>query len=186
MRKLIVFNSISVDGCFTGANGDLSWAHTQDAEFQDFVQGNAKGAGELLFGRITYDMMAGYWPTPAAMQSNPIVAQRMNDASKVVFTRSMTAASWKNTRLVRSDLASSMQKMKREQGPPMVIMGSGSIVSQLSQERLIDEYQFVVIPVALGKGRTLFDGMKEKLPLKLTSSRFFRNGYLFLTYEPAG
>ena len=184
MRKLIVFNSVSLDGCFTGVDSDLSWAHTQDAEFQGFVQGNAKGAGELVFGRITYEMMAGYWPTPAAMQANPIVARGMNAAAKVVFSRTMDAASWNNTKLVKSDPAAAVRKMKKESGPGLVIMGSGSIVAQLSQEHLIDEYQFVVVPVALGRGRTQFGGMKEQLPLKLISTRSFRNGYLFLCYEP--
>ena len=184
MRKLIVFNSVSLDGCFTGANGDLSWAHTEDPEFQEFVQGNAKGAGELLFGRITYDMMASYWPTPAAILGNPIVAKGMNDASKVVFSRTMEAASWKNTRLVKADLPAAVRKMKKEAGPGMVLMGSGSIVAQLAQERLIDEYQFVVVPVALGAGRTMFEGMKEKLPLKLISTRSFKNGNLFVCYAP--
>jgi dihydrofolate reductase len=184
MRKLIVFNSVSLDGYFTGANGDLSWAHTQDAEFQEFVQANARGAGELLFGRITYDMMVSFWPTPQAAQSNPVVAEGMNNAAKVVFSRTMDAASWKNTRLVTTDPSAAVRKMKNEPGPLMVIMGSGTIVARLAQDRLIDEYQLVVVPVALGKGRTLFEGITEKVALKLISSRSFRNGNLFLCYEP--
>lgn len=184
MRKLIVFNSVTLDGYFAGVNGDISWAHTQDAEFQKFVEANASGGGELLFGRITYDLMAGYWPTPLAKQNDPVVAEGMNSLPKVVFSRTMDEASWKNTKLVKTDMPGTVRKMKKEPGNPLVILGSGSIVAQLAQERLIDEYQFVMIPVALGKGRTMFDGMKEKLTLALKGSRTFKNGNVFLCYEP--
>src|SRR5208282_6508819 len=86
MRNLVVFNSVSLDGYFTDANGEMSWAHTQDAEFQKFVEGNAGGGGELLFGRVTYDLMAGYWPSPMAMKNDPVVAEGMNSLPKVVFS----------------------------------------------------------------------------------------------------
>jgi len=184
MRNLIVFNSVSVDGYFTDANGDMSWAHTQDPEFQKFVEGNAGGEGELLFGRVTYDLMASYWPTPVALKNDPVVAEAMNRMPKVVFSRTLDNASWQNTKLVKAALPAAVRKMKKEPGNTMVIMGSGSIVAQLAREGLIDEYQFVVIPIALGKGRTMFDGMKKKLSLKLKSSRTFRNGNVFLCYEP--
>jgi dihydrofolate reductase len=184
MRNLIVFNSVSLDGYFAGVNGDISWAHTQDAEFQKFVEGNASGEGELLFGRVTYDLMASYWPTPLALKNDPVVAKGMNSLPKVVFSRTMDKASWNNTKVVKADVPAAVRKMKKEPGDTMVIMGSGSIVAQLAQEGLIDEYQLVVVPVALGKGRTMFDGMKEKLSLKLKSSRTFKNGNVFLRYEP--
>jgi len=186
LRNLIVFNSVSLDGYFTDVNGDMSFAHTPpDAEFQEFVEGNANGGGgELLFGRITYDLMAGYWPTPMAKKDNPVVAEGMNSLPKVVFSRTMDKASWNNTKLVKGDLQTAVRKMKKEPGNGLVIMGSGSIVAQLAQEGLIDEYQVVVVPIALGKGRTMFDGMKRRLSLRLKSSRTFRNGNVFLCYEP--
>lgn len=83
--------------------------------------------------------------------------------------------------LVKGDLAAEIRKMKQEPGEPMVILGSGSIVSQLSQHHLIDEYQFVVNPVVLGKGRTLFDGLENKLELKLAKTRVFGNGSVFVS-----
>jgi dihydrofolate reductase len=184
MRKLIVFNQVTVDGYFVDMNGDMSWAHNEDAEFNAFVEGNASAGGELLFGRITYELMASYWPTPRAIQNYPVVAKGMNSLPKVVFSRTMDKASWNNTKLVKGDLAAEIRKMKKEPGKDMVIMGSGSIVSQLAHEGLIDEYQIVVIPVVLGKGRTMFDGIKERLALKLTKTRAFRNGNVFLCYEP--
>ena len=184
MRKIIVFNQCTVDGYFADMNGDMSWAHNNDAEFDAFVAGNASAGGELLFGRITYELMASYWPTPYAIENDPVVAKGMNDLPKVVFSRTLAKASWNNTKLVKSGMAAEIRKMKKEPGKDMVIMGSGSIVSQLAQEGLIDEYQIVVIPVVLGKGRAMFDGIKEKLTLKLIKSRTFRNGNVFLCYEP--
>jgi dihydrofolate reductase len=184
MRKLVVFNQVTLDGFIADINGDISWARKQDAEWNAFVQGNASGGGELLFGRITYDLMASYWPTPLAMKNNPMVAERMNNLPKVVFSRTLEKASWNNTKLVRGNIAVEVRKMKKEPGPGMAILGSGTIISQLAPEGLIDEYQIAVNPVVLGKGRTMFDGIKEKLILKLTKTRTFANGNVLLCYEP--
>jgi dihydrofolate reductase len=186
MPKVSVFNSVTLDGYFAGANGDIGWAHKNagDAEFNEFVAENAKTGGRLLFGRITYELMARYWPTPEATENDPVVADRMNSLEKVVFSRTLTRVSWNNTKLVKSDLAAEVQRMKEAPGEDMAILGSGSIVSQLTQAGLIDEYQLVVNPVVLGKGRTMFEGIQEKLNLKLTRNRIFRNGSVFLCYEP--
>ena len=185
MRKLIVFNQMSLDGYIADAHGDMSWAHKHDAEWNAFVQGNASGGGELLFGRITYDLMTKYWPTPLAMQQNPAVAEHMNNLSKVVFSRTLDQASWNNTKLVKTDIAVAVRKMKEEPGPGMVILGSGSIVSQLAEARLIDEFQIVVNPVALGKGKGMFETIKDKLVLKQVKTRAFSNGNVLICYEPA-
>jgi dihydrofolate reductase len=186
LRKLLVFNSVSLDGYFVDMNGDMSWAHNvnKDEEWDTFVSGNASAGGVLVFGRTTYELMSSFWPTPMAIQNYPIVAERMNNLPKIVFSRTMDKASWNNTKLIKDNMAMQVRKMKNESGLDMVIMGSGSIVSQLTKERLIDEYQFVVTPVVLGKGRTMFDGGKERLKLKLIKSRTFRNGNVVLCYEP--
>jgi len=186
MRKLVVFNHVSLDGYFVDSNGDMSWAKAdhQDPEWDAFVAGNASGGGVLVFGRITYELMASFWPTPFAIESMPAIAEGMNRMPKVVFSRTLEQASWSNTKLVKGDLAAEMRKMKQEPGEGMAILGSGSIVSQLAQEGLIDEYQIVVNPVVLGAGRTMFEGVKEKLPLKLTKTRAFGNGNVLLRYEP--
>jgi dihydrofolate reductase len=136
----------------------------------------------LLLGRKTYDLMAGYWPTPLASRNSPVVAERMNQMPKVVFSRTMGTASWSNTKVVKGDLAAAVRRMKHESGPGMAILGSGSIVSQLAQVGLIDEYQLVVNPVVLGKGRTLFDGITARPGIRLAKSRVFRNGKVFLSY----
>ena len=186
MRKLIVFNSVTQDGYFAGENGDISWAHAgaEDPEWKAFVADNAKGGGQLLFGRITYDMMAGYWPTPLAMQNDPVVAERMNSLPKIVFSRTMAQASWSNTKVVKGGLPAEIRKLKAEPGPQMALFGSGSIIAQLAPERLIDEFQIVVNPVVLGKGRTMFEGIPQALPLKLVRTRTFGNGKVLLGYEP--
>ena len=137
-----------------------------------------------MFGRITYELMASYWPTPYALKNDPIVAERMNSLPKVVFSRTLDEASWNNTKLVKGDIAAEIRKMKGEPGKDMVIFGSGNIISQMAQEGLIDEYQIVVNPVVLGKGRTIFEGIKEKLNLKLTKTQAFGNGNVLLCYEP--
>ncbi len=185
MRRLVVFNQVSADGYFTDARGDMSWAHKGDPEWQAFVEGNAGGGGELLFGRITYELMAGYWPTPAARANDPAVAERMNGLPKVVFSRTLDDASWNNTRLVKADPAGEVRRMKEGAGGDMVILGSGTIVSQLTSARLIDEYQIVVNPLVLGRGRTLFEGVEGRLPLRRTEARAFGNGNVLLRYEPA-
>jgi len=185
MRKLIVFNSISLDGYFTDAKNQIGWAHQQnqdDSEYQEFVADNAKGEAELLFGRVTYEMMVSFWPTPAAMQAAPDVAEGMNKMPKVVFSKSLDKVDWQNTKLVKGDPAAEVKKMKAEDGPDMVLMGSGTIVSLLTQHKLIDEYQLVVIPAVLGAGRTMFDGVKDAPSLNLTNSRTFKNGNVFLCY----
>ena len=116
MRRLMVFNHVTLDGYFTDPKGDMSWAHKQDAEWDAFVAQNAKGGGVLVFGRITYEMMAGFWPTPMALKSFPAVAERMKSLPKVVFSRTLDKASWNNTKLVKGDIAAEVRRMKQEPG----------------------------------------------------------------------
>ena len=115
----------------------------------------------------------------------PDVAAGMNRMRKIVFSRTLDRVSWQNTTLVKGDLVAEVKKMKQQPGPDLVIMGSGSIVSQLTQARLIDEYQIVLCPIVLGKGRTLFETVDGKIALTLTKTRSFKNGNVVLWYEPA-
>ena len=146
---------------------------------------NASGGGELLFGRITYEMMASFWPTPQAHASAPIVAERMNGLPKVVFSKTLAQATWNNTRLLKGELTAEVRKLKAEPGPGMVLMGSGSVISQLAQARLIDQYQFAINPIVLGRGRTLFESLETKLGLKFVQSRNFKNGNVVVWYQAA-
>ena len=190
MPSLMVFNSISLDGYFTGANGDLSWAHgadPNDQEWNDFVAGNAQagGGGVLVFGRVTYEMMVAFWPTPEAAKAMPKVAEGMNQAQKIVFSKTLNGTPWQNTTIEKGDPVTEIRRLKAASGPDMVILGSGSIVSQLTQARLIDAYQFVVVPAVLGQGRTMFEGVTDRLQLKRISERAFKNGNVLVAYEPA-
>ena len=185
MPTLSVFNSISLDGYFTDAHGDMSWAHREpDEEFDAFTTENAQGGGELVFGRVTYEMMVSFWPTPAAADAMPEVARQMNELPKVVFSRTLDAATWSNTELIGDDVVGAVERRKAGSGPDMVVMGSGTVVAQLTDARLVDEYQVVVVPVVLGAGRTMFDGVRDPLALALTDSRAFGNGNVMMRYRP--
>lgn len=177
MRKLRVFESISIDGYFTDAHGDMSWAHSMDPEFLDWVGKNASGGGELLFGRTTYEQMVSFWPTPMAAQQMPVVARGMNEAKKYVVSKKLEP-SWQNTTAIR-DLVSGVRALKASEGPNIAVLGSGSIAAQLGEAGLVDEYQFVIIPIALGAGRTVFTAKRN---LKLIEQRAFKNGNVAVTY----
>lgn len=186
MPRLTAFIMLTLDGYFADAKSGLDWAHSaaRDEEFDNFTKGNAGGGGRLVMGRTTYEMMVQYWPTPAAMKDDPEVARGMNDKPKIVFSKTLKTSSWNNTTIKR-DLIADMRKLKSEPGEDLVTLGSGSLVTQLAQEGLIDEYQEVLFPVVLGKGKTIFAGLKRQLNLKLGTSRSFRNGNLLLSYTEA-
>lgn len=188
MRKLATFTNVTLDGYFAGPEGELEWAHraAADPEWNAFVAGNAQGGGTLLLGRVTYDMMVSYWPTPQAKKNDPAVAEGMNRLPKIVFSRTLDKPSWENTTVVKGDVAAEVRKLKEAPGDDIAILGSGSIVSQLAQAGLIDEIQLVVHPIILGQGKTLFTGVKDAKSLTLTTTRAFANGNVLHCYEPAG
>jgi dihydrofolate reductase len=160
----------------------MSWAHKQDDEWREFTSSNASGDAEMIFGRVTYQMMTAFWPTPQAAEMLPDVARTMNAARKTVFSRTLDSVSWQNTTLVSRDLVAAVQEMKQQPGPDIIVLGSGSIVSQLTAARLIDEYQLAVNPIVLGAGRTLFETVTNRVALTLRKSRVFRNGNVVLWY----
>src|SRR5215203_3003627 len=185
MRTLRSFTSISLDGFYTDASNDMSWAHKRDDEWNAFSSGNASGDAALLFGRVTYEMMKAFWPTPQAAQMLPEVAKGMNTMRKYVVSRTLNAADWQNTTVLKGDLVEDVKTLKATEGPDLVILGSGSVVSQLTEARLIDEYQLVLTAVALGKGRTPFETLSDRRPFTLTKTKSFTNGNVVLWYEPA-
>jgi dihydrofolate reductase len=113
-----------------------------------------------------------------------VVADAMNSRQKLVFSKTLTEATWNNTKLLKGDPVTEVQKLKKEPGPDLLIFGSGSIVAPLAEAGLIDQYTIVLNPVVLGGGRTMFESVKEKLRLKLTNTRVFKNGNVVLWYEP--
>ena len=186
MRKLTVFNFITLNGYYKGPGGDISWhKHAIGAEENEYAKEGAQSNSTLLFGRVTYEMMAGYWPTPAALQQNPGVAEGMNRSEKIVFSRTLKSADWNNTTLVKEDLVTAVKQLKQQPGGPMTILGSGSIVTPLAAQGLIDEYQFMLDPVALGNGTPIFNGLPQQLNLQLKDSRVFKSGIVLLCYQLA-
>ncbi len=186
MRKLTVFEQVSLDGFFATPTGDMSWAHrnaAHDTEHHDFVESNALAGGELLLGRTTYEQMASFWPTPMAAQLMPVVAKQMNAMPKHVVSRTLRKPEWQNTRVLDGDLVTSVRALKASPGPSIAILGSGSLVEQLAGADLIDQYQVLILPIALGAGRTMFG--TSALDLRLMSTRSFTNGNVYVVYEPA-
>lgn len=178
--KLVVFENLSLDGYFQDAAGDMSWAHVDDEEWRSFTEANAESGGMMLFGRKTYEMMKSFWPTPMAKQVMPKVADRMNSAEKVVFSKSLTNADWQNTRIER-DAVAATQKLREGAAAHAVIMGSGEIVAQLVGAGLVDELMLAIHPLVLGRGRSLFANA-ERSSFEHISTRTFRNGRVVLRY----
>jgi dihydrofolate reductase len=187
MRKLSVFNSVSLDGYFTDTNNDYSFAHegTDDPEMMEFIKGNAQGENALVFGRVTYDLMSAWWPTREAAKAMPEIAKGMNQAPKYVFSRTLDAADWSNTTLLKDDPAKEIARIKQTPGPDMTILGSGTIVAQLTAAELIDDVQLLVCPVLLGSGKSMFAGVTGKPRWTLSRSKTFKNGRVFLAYGRA-
>jgi dihydrofolate reductase len=181
MRKLFAFNMVTLDGYFEGPNGDIDWHNATNEEFNDFAIEQMSSVDTLLFGRKTYQMMASYWPTEIAIQSDPIVADLMNRLSKVVFSRTMQAVEWNNTRLIRENAAQEIRNMKSQAGKDLAIFGSANLISTIMD--LIDEHRVMVNPVLLGSGNPLFKTTDKKALLKLVNVRSFDSGNVLLSYQ---
>ncbi|ANE50744.1 dihydrofolate reductase family protein [Flavisolibacter tropicus] len=181
MGRLSSFTFLSLDGYYKGTNDDISW-HKHGAEESEYSAESLKANNILLFGRATYEMMAGFWPTPEAAKAFPEVAAGMNKAEKIVFSRMLKNVDWQNSRIVNDNLLVAIQVLKQQE-KDMTILGSGSIVAQLAEAGLIDTYQVMIDPVAIGKGTPLFQNMACHLDLKLTETRTFNSGVVLLNYE---
>ena len=179
MRKIIVSNYVSLDGFFAGPNGEIDW-FVWDEETAKYSRGLAASIDTILFGRVTYELMAGYWPTIAT--EDPVITEYMNHSPKIVFSRTLEKADWKNTKLIKELNKEEILNLKKQPGKDMVIYGSGSIVSTLAKWGLIDDYRLFVNPVVLGSGKPLFKGLDGKLQLKLFSTKTFHCGVVLLHY----
>jgi len=177
----MAYNFLTLNGFFKGPRNDLSW-HRHGKEENEFAAKNLQSESILVFGRITYQQMAGYWPTNEALKNDPDVAKGMNKAEKIVFSNTLKKVEWSNTRLIKDNIAEETKKLKKEDRD-MVILGSGSIITQFAEQGLIDVYQFMIDPVALGDGEPVFKGISQKLDLELTDTRTFKSGTVLLTYK---
>ncbi len=173
---------VTLDGFFEGPNGDISWHNAGNQEFNDFAIEQMSTVDTLVFGRKTYQMMASYWPTETAIQSDPIVADLMNRISKIVFSRTLKTVDWQNTRLVSDNAAQEIRNLKSQAGKDLAIFGSANLIASIMDE--IDEHRVMINPILLGQGTPLFRDTGEKLMLKLAGSRTFDSGNVLLTYQP--
>jgi len=183
MRKVNVFNFITLNGYYKGPDEDTSWHEHGKSEEGEFAAESANSKSTLLFGRKTYEMMAGFWPTPAGEQLAPEVAKGMKESEKIVFSRSLKRAEWNNTKIVSDNMIDVVKDLKGQSGDDMVVLGSGSIVTQLADAGLVNIFQFLIDPVAIGSGTPIFKDLTKKLDLKLVQSRIFKSGAILLTYE---
>jgi dihydrofolate reductase len=186
MRKIIVSNYVSLDGFIAGQEGEIDW-FVWDEEMAKYSRDLLYSIDTLLFGRVTYELMAGYWPTASPPSEDQVIIDAMNNLPKIVFSRTLARADWTNTTLVKEINKEEILKMKQQPGMDMVIFGSGSIVSAFSQLALIDEYRIIVNPVVLGRGKPLFKDIRERINLKLLKTKTFSsNGNVVLYYGHAG
>ena len=184
MRKILFFMLTTLDGFFEGPNRDIYW-HNVDAEFNEFAVEQLHTVDTLLFGRVTYEMMASYWPTPDAKVNDPVVAGLMNSTPKIVFSKTLKKVDWENTRLIKNDFADEMSKLKQQPGKDMIIFGSSDLAVTFIEHGLIDEFRVMVNPLVLGDGKSLFKGIDYKLNLKLIKTKMFDSGNILLYYQPA-
>jgi dihydrofolate reductase len=184
MRKVIVSNYMTLDGFFAGPHEELDW-FVWDEETAADARELLGSVDTILFGRVTYELMAGYWPTATPPEEDPVIIEAMNSLAKIVFSTTLEKVGWHNSRLIKENMAAEIAKMKQQSGRDMVIFGSGSIVSALAQLGLIDEYRIFVNPVVLGSGKPLFKGIMERTRLQHLTTRTFRNGVVLLCYQPA-
>jgi dihydrofolate reductase len=196
-RKIVVFDRFSADGYFSAADGALDWA-VPDADLDRGAAGKLGDSDTMLFGRRTYDMFESFWPhvlkDPATAPDphNPgrhtpemrSLAEWINAAKKIVFSKTRGEVSWTNSELRRDIVPREIEALKAQPGKTIMLFGSGSVVSRLSELGLIDEYQLVVCPVLLGGGRSLVSGMAGRVSLELLEARPFPSGNVMLRFAP--
>lgn len=181
MRRLIMWNMMTLDGYFEGPDHDIGWLETGwGEELEAFSIEQGKAAGALLFGRTTYDLMASHWSS-----AEGTIADFMNALPKIVASRSMKKADWNNTSLIGDDIVGEVAKLKQEPGKDIYLFGSAKLAAALAQDGLFDEIRIGVNPVVLGAGTLLFRNWPEGLKLELVESRTLKTGVVLVFYRPA-
>jgi dihydrofolate reductase len=202
MRKIVMWNQVTADGYFAAPDGNLDWV-VPDEEFDREVAGRIEGGGAggdtVLFGRRTYEMFASFWPY--ALEDSPAppnphghgrispemraMAVMLNEATKLVFSRTLSDVTWNNSHLRRELDPHEIAALREQPGNDVMIFGSGSIVSQLTELGLIDEYQFVVMPVLLGSGVNMLTDLSKSAALDLLEATPYPSGKVALRYARA-
>lgn len=195
-RRIVMFNQVSADGFFADPQGGLDWV-VSDPEIHARAVSSMPETDAMLFGRKTYQMFAAFWPGALRDldQAGPhgvdkrdpgfaAMARWLNDTRKIVVSQTLKTADWAHSEISRGLGPEQVQKLKQSPGKAILVFGSGSVVSQLSEQRAIDEYRFVVCPVLLGEGRSLLGNMTQRLSLELVEAQSFNTGNVLLTYRP--
>lgn len=188
MRKLVLFLHASLDGFVEGPNGemDIGWI-AYDADLEKHAKEILSTADTVIWGSGTYQMMYSYWPSvssdPTASQHERDHAEWIEQTSKIVLSTTLDKVEWNNSRLVKEDAEEEIKKLKQQPGKDMVLLGSPRLAHYLMQLDLIDEYKITVSPVLIGSGLPLFQGLKEKVNLKLIDNKTFDSGAIGLVYQ---
>lgn len=187
MRKLIMWNVITLDGYFEGEkNWDLGFHElVWGKELEDFSNEQLKSADMLIFGETTYTGMADYWIKAEGDAVEGEIAQYMNTLPKVVCSRKRTTADWNNTTIVK-DAAAEIPQLKHQGNGNMFVFGSGNLSESLMKAELFDEYRLCIAPVFLGKGKLLFNQGIPHTKLTLLEARPLAIGGVILRYAPDG
>jgi len=189
MRKIIVSEFYSLDGLMSDPHDQMDWiTGTFNDEMGKYESGLYDSADTLLLGRTTYKIFEGYWPTaasnPATSQGDIEMAHKINNITKIVFSHSMEDVSWENSKLLKEIKPEEIIKLKQKAGKNILVIGSSTIVQQLTNLGLIDEYHLLLHPVVLGSGKPLFKDIGQKHDLKLLEAKAFKNGVVMLRYAP--
>lgn len=190
MRKIIVSMNVTLDGFMAGENCELDWHfYYWNEEMAEAASEQLSRADTILLGRVTYNAMAKYWPSKTNDLSFPredmAFAEMMNSYNKIVFSNTLTVPEWHNSRLVKHNIRNEIIKLKQNPGRDIIIYGSGLLISALIQWGLIDEYALWIHPVVLGKGKSLFRGLQDKLMLELVKTKKFSSGVVIFYYRQA-
>ncbi|MBB4567384.1 dihydrofolate reductase family protein [Rhizobium leucaenae] len=183
MRKLVVWNLMTLDGYFEGPKPwdldfhMLAWGD----ELEHYATELGKEGDLLIFGRKTYEGMAAYWQTAP---ETPEIAAYMNGIAKIAASRTMDKADWNNTRVVR-DIVADVRKLKEEPGKTMFVFGSAEVTDTLLKAGLVDEIRLCLVPVILGAGNPHFKPAAERIPMKLLEATPLKTGAVILRYEPS-
>jgi dihydrofolate reductase len=188
MRKLVLTEWVSLDGYTSGPDNDMSFVgESFNDEMGKYEDDIVNTADTLVLGRVTYESFAGSWPyvpdKPDVSEDEKVYARKLNSMRKIVFSKSLGSADWDKSVLLREIDPDAIKRWKQEDGKDMLIYGSASIVQQLTNLGLIDEYQLLVHPVVLGGGKALLKGIADKHRLKLVSAKPFSSGVVLLTYQ---
>jgi len=181
MKKLIFQMSVSLDGYVEGPNHEIDW-HLVDEEFNAYAVQMLTASDVLIMGRRTYELMAGYWPT--ATDNDPVVKEKMNSTPKLVFSRTLRKVEWQNSRLTAGSIADEVARLKEVPGDGLLPVGGSELAASFLEQGLMDELRIILTPILLGGGKTMFDGIKRRYPLRLLSTKTFKSGSVIVTYEP--